>query len=302
MSTLPASDAGGHGVAARVARNTSVRAVGELLGKFSSLILLAFLARAVGPDGLGVFVFALAWAELASLPIDTGLDRLLTRRVAGDRSAVDPTFFNVIVIKLLRVGPVFAVSWTLVWALGYDGETRIAVALMSVALMFDSVVYTVGALFIGVERGDLVGVVTLVQRLVAGTLGILAIVAGYGVTTVIGGYLVGSAVGVGVAFFLLYRRVLRPARVTDRAGRREIARASRAFAAQEMLASGLARFDAILLSILATPSVVGLYGAATGCSSRPSSSPAPCRARSPRCTPTWARMPGRRSRWSSRAR
>jgi O-antigen/teichoic acid export membrane protein len=68
-----------------------VRAAAELLGKLSSLALLALLARRTGAAGLGVFVFAIAWAQVAAVLIGPGLDRLLLRREARRSTARCPT-------------------------------------------------------------------------------------------------------------------------------------------------------------------------------------------------------------------
>ena len=106
--------------AARVARNTTTRALGEILGKLASLVLFAVLARTVGEVDLGGFVFAFAWAQIATIPIGLGFDRYVLRRVARDRSAVDPLFFNALSLKLVRAVPITAVSFALVSALGYD--------------------------------------------------------------------------------------------------------------------------------------------------------------------------------------
>ncbi len=86
-------------------RNTTVRAVAELLGKFASLALLAVLAREEGTDGVGVFVFAMAWSELATTPIGMGLDRYFLRRVAVERAELERGLSNVIALKSRALFP-----------------------------------------------------------------------------------------------------------------------------------------------------------------------------------------------------
>src|SRR3954468_5446756 len=103
-TTAPPSDAARR-AAARVARNTAVRFVADILGKIASLALFTVLAHEVGPAGVGVLVFALAWSELAVTPIDMGLDRYFLRRVAVERAELDARFFNVIALKLSRAMP-----------------------------------------------------------------------------------------------------------------------------------------------------------------------------------------------------
>ena len=251
-----------HGVAARVARNAGVRAAAELFGKFATLALMAVLARTEGASGVGVFVFALAWTELASIPINMGFDRHFLRRVARDRAELEGSLLNVLALKLVRAVPVIVVSLALIWVLDYSSQTRLAVLLLTFSFLLDAVRLTFVAAFNGLERGDLVGTVLVVQRLVSGALGLLVLALGFGVVAVAGMYVIGSAAAVAVGGLALARRVRmgRPALSPER--RRELRRGSLAFGAQDIFSGGIARFDTILLSVLATSAVVGIYGGA----------------------------------------
>lgn len=253
---------GGRGAAKRVARNASLRGVAELIGKFSTLGLMVVLARQEGPAGLGVFVFALAWSELASTPIDMGYDRHFQRLIARDPSRLGSVLFNVLVLKARRAVPVVAASWVLVWVLGYEGDTRAAVYLLTVVYLLETVRYTAFAVFTAHERADLIGLVLVVQRLASGGLGLLALLLGYGVVAVAGAYVIAAAIGLALAAVLFVRVVGLPRFALPREPRAELERHSLPFAAQEVLSAGMARLDVILLSVFATQAVVGLYGAA----------------------------------------
>ena len=79
-----AQDAG-----ARAVRNTVVRATSDIAGKVLSFILFAALARSLDQTAVGIYFFGLAFVQLAAVPVDLGLDRLLLRRVSEDRRAAD---------------------------------------------------------------------------------------------------------------------------------------------------------------------------------------------------------------------
>ncbi len=255
-------EGGARGAASRVMRNTGVRALGELVGKFASLALMAVLARNVGPEGLAVLVFALAWCELATAPIEMGFDRYFLRRVARDRAELERSYFNVITLKLSRAVPVVAASWLLVWALGYDSETLTAVFILTGAFLLDSFSFTTFSAFNAVERGDLVGLTLAVQRILSGCVGLTLVLLGYGVIAVTLAYLGASVIAMVLALAMLARHVERPRAIRPPGPRRELRRQSVPYAAQEVFSAGIARLDAVLLSLLAVQSVVGLYGAA----------------------------------------
>jgi O-antigen/teichoic acid export membrane protein len=248
--------------ATRAARNTAVRAVADLTGKFASLALFVVLAREEGPVGVGIFFFGLAWSEVALALVNMGFDRYLLRRVAAERAELDRRFFNVFTLKLRRAVPVLAASSALILVVGEDTTTRVCVLVLSGALLLDGLSYTVQATFNALERAELIAAALITQRLVSATLGVVLLISGLGVVAVAVAYAAGSALGFVVAMVLLARRIGMPARVLPRGPRREMSRASIPFAAQDLMSAGVARVDALILSALATQEIVGYYGAA----------------------------------------
>ncbi len=246
----------------RAAANATLRAGAEIATKLSSLALLFVLARKVGPHGLGVYVFALAWAGIANLPVDMGFDRYLIRQVAKDRANVDRLLLNIVATKALRAGPVLVISAVLLVALGYHGAQREAVYVAIIAVLFESLSASIAAVFTGLEHGGLASAVLICQRLPAAALGLLALAAGYGVVAVLIAYAIATLVALVVAVALMVRRLGRLRLEISRAGRREVSRRTITLGAQEVFSAGLAKADAVLLSLLGTTVAVGQYGAA----------------------------------------
>lgn len=262
MAEEPPKLSPGERAGERAALNTVTRAVGEVVGKLASLVLFAALARKVGESDLGVYVFAFAWAQIATIPIGLGFDRYVLRRFARERPSVHELFFNVIVLKLLRSVPVTAISFALVSALGYGPQTRTAVYILTLGLLLDSTARTLFATFNAFERGTLVAATVVVQRFAAAGLGLAALAAGGGVIAVSATFTVGTAVGLALGFALMRRSIGIPRVSLDRERRRELRRVSRGYAVQDVLGTLLAKLDAVLLSLLATSAAVGRYGAA----------------------------------------
>lgn len=245
----------------RAAGNAAARATADIVAKLGALVLVFVLARRAGATGLGVYVFALAWAEVTRLPIVMGFDRFLTRQVAADRGNVDALLANVIAVKLVRTVPVLAASFLLVNALGYGGASREAVYAAAIAMVFDALTGTVVAVFTGLERGGLSAAVLLFERMLFAALGLLALALGRGVVSVLAAYVVSTACALGLALVLLVARVGRPRVVLTKAGWRTVQSRTLGFAVQEVFSTGIARADAVLLSLLGTTAAVGIYGA-----------------------------------------
>jgi O-antigen/teichoic acid export membrane protein len=239
-----------------------VRAGAELIGKLLTLVVLAALTRKEGTSALGILVFSLAWAEVASLPVDMGFDRHLQRLIARDRDWIDKGFFNVFLMKARRALVVVPLSLLLLILLDYDRYTIEVVVAATVSYLAVSARWTIWAVFIAVERGELVASMLLAERFAAGALGLLAIWIGAGTLGVAVAFAVAAITAALIGMVLLYRHVTRPERHFPPEPRKTLSGGSLPFAAQDYLTAGIARADAILLSLLATDFVVGLYGGA----------------------------------------
>jgi O-antigen/teichoic acid export membrane protein len=225
-------------------------------------VLFAVLARKVGDERLGIFVFALAWAEVAMTPVGLGIDLYVQRVVAGDRARVDDHFFNALYLKLWRGVPIVAGSIALVYLLDYSRTTELTVSILTVGLLFDTLARTPTNVFNAFERGELVAVAIVAQRIVAAAAGLAVLFAGYGVVAVAITYSAGAVLRFVLSMGLLRSRLRLPALILPSDVRRGMRRQSLAFTAQDIFGLVLARADVLLLAALASDAVVGLYGSA----------------------------------------
>ena len=253
-----ASGAAGH----RAATNTFTRALGEIVGKFASLAVFIALAREVGVSEFGTYVFAFSWVQVATMPIALGAERYILHEVARNPGSMHDLLFNGIALKLLRAVPITALSFLLLELLGYGGTAREAVYILTVGQLLEALSRTLFAVFNGVERGTLVGTTIVIQRVGAAALGLAAIAAGGGVVAVSTTFTVGTAIGFAVGLLFMRRSIGLPRPRLARDVRVSLARASRGYGLQDILGVMLAKVDVIVLSLLATSTAVGLYGAA----------------------------------------
>jgi O-antigen/teichoic acid export membrane protein/peptidoglycan/xylan/chitin deacetylase (PgdA/CDA1 family) len=259
--TLQPSSAG-HQAGERAARNTTVRAAAEIAGKLATFVLFAGLTRAVGQEGVGSYVIALAFMQIATLPIGVGTDQYLLRQVARDRGNLDRLFFNILGLKLSLTVPVLTVALLVLNLIGYDTRTREAAYVLTVGLLLDLIGKTFEGVFNGTERGELLALSLVVQRIVTAAVGLSLLAAGYGVVAVAASYSAGSAVGVLTSGLVLRRHIGIPGGKMDRRTWPSLVTTSFPFAIQDVFNLLLFRLDAVILSLLATQTAVGRYGSA----------------------------------------
>jgi O-antigen/teichoic acid export membrane protein len=248
---------------ARAAKNTAVRAAGEIFGKLGSLVLFAVLARETGPVGVGVYVFALAWGEVAMAPVGLGIDRYMLRRVSADRASLDGFLWNAFYLKLARGIPIVALSAVLAILVIPLSETQKAtVVIITGGMLLDTLARTLLYTFNAYERGELAAAMVTTDKVLAASLGLGALAAGYGVVAVAITFTVGTASKLALGFVLLMRKVRRPAWALPRDPRKELRRRSLPFTVEDIFGLVLSRVDVLMLSALASAAVVGLYGSA----------------------------------------
>jgi O-antigen/teichoic acid export membrane protein len=253
-----ASGAAGH----RAATNTFTRALGEIVGKFASLAVFVVLAREVGASDFGTFVFAFSWVQVATMPIALGAERYILHEVARNRDSMHDLLYNGIALKLVRAVPITALSFLLLELLGYGGTAREAVYILTIGQLIEAISRTMFAVLNGIERAPLVATTIVVQRVGAAALGLAAIAAGGGILAVSITFTIGTAIGFVVGTLLMRRAIGLPRPRVARDLRLTIARGSRGFGVQDFLGVLLAKLDVVFLSLLATSTAVGLYGAA----------------------------------------
>src|SRR5688572_30618498 len=85
--------------------------------------LVVLIARGLGPDAFGGFVFALAFGSLIAVLPNFGLDRILVRQVVRDRAAASSWFAAAGTLRLGLAVAAIAVAALLLPALVPAGES-----------------------------------------------------------------------------------------------------------------------------------------------------------------------------------
>lgn len=95
------------GTVQRVARNTGIIIVGEVIFKLASLVVIIYLARYLGTAGFGKYTFIFAYIAFFNVISDLGLQAILVREMSRDPSNTSKLIGNACIIRLILT--VFAV-------------------------------------------------------------------------------------------------------------------------------------------------------------------------------------------------
>lgn len=132
-----------------IAKNTSYFTLALILQKIISFTYFTLIARALGPEDLGKYYFAISFASVFSIIMDLGLANVLTREIAKEKNGSNKFFGAVLAIKLPLTIITGATIVILANLLGYPELTKILIYFSTVCVILDSFTAT----FFSVARG-----------------------------------------------------------------------------------------------------------------------------------------------------
>lgn len=87
----------------KIAKNTSLFLISQIISYLIGLIYTIYLARYLGPANFGIITFALSFISVLGIFTDLGLNNLMTREIARDKTLTPKYLNNFISIKILMV-------------------------------------------------------------------------------------------------------------------------------------------------------------------------------------------------------
>jgi O-antigen/teichoic acid export membrane protein len=247
----------------RVATNTIFRAAGEAVAKVASLAFYVVLARQLGSEDYGAFVFALALTGALLIGAGFGTDELIAREVARERVDAGRYLSNVVALKVVTAALLLGVAMGVVFIGGYSAPERIATLLVGVGVAAEVMAKSWHAIFQAYERLELVSACLILQRVLTAAVGIAVLLEGGELVAAAAVYMGGALVGF-LAAELLWRRFTYSHRPRPtRAGAWRLLIGGLPIGVAALLWVLLLKVDVLMLSFLASNAEVGIYAAAS---------------------------------------
>jgi O-antigen/teichoic acid export membrane protein len=254
--------AGGSALA-RLARNGALSASAEVLSKLCSLLFFVLVARELGGNTLGHYVFAMAMTSLVWSFAGFGLDRLAMRDIARDPAAMGSIAVPMAAMKAGAALAIVLVCAAVLQVAGEDAEVVWLVLILGTGIALAMTAATAQTVCAAHERMDYVFLLKVPWAIVSALLGSAVVIAGGGIVAAsIVSSLVVGAIGTVWAWIVVNRNfgaLGGGLRVRDWP---RMLREAVPFGLQEMLGQIIFRFDTVLLAAVAASQVVGAYGAA----------------------------------------
>ncbi|MFH1326334.1 MAG: flippase [Candidatus Falkowbacteria bacterium] len=248
---------------ANIAKNTSYFTLALILQKVISFSYFIIIARAIGPENLGKYYFAISFTTIFAIFIDVGMASVLIRETAKVRQRAEYYLRNVIGLKLILTLFSFVTVFVLINLMGYPELTKQLVYLSSVAMILDSFTLTFFAVSRGFHNLSFESFAVVLYQALILSMGSLFLYFDYSLHWLMGAIVVASAINFLYSASIVkyqWKMSLWPQFNQDII--RNIIKMSLPFALFGIFQRFYTYFDSILLSILAGDTYVGLYSVA----------------------------------------
>lgn len=172
------------GEAGRLGRNFAAFLVAQLLAQVLTLVVSIVLARTLGVDQYGIFVFGFAFPSWLLLIVSLGLNSVLTIDVAADNAKASSYISTIAVIRVPLVIVAFAALWIATQIVLSDPLARTVTLVLGLSSLLATYAGTFGNVFRAFERLEFTAVVLLVERVVTTAAVILLLLLGFGLLEV----------------------------------------------------------------------------------------------------------------------
>jgi PST family polysaccharide transporter len=254
-----------HAAPIRVVKNSIWLIAQPLLMNAISLFAVAYIARGLGKDDYGRFIYALSFITMFMPLTNLGLRMLTVRDIATSRTRPDlPDFIGRMLalrFSLAIFGAVLAIG--IVSFVQSSPDTRHVVYLATCIILLQGLTTTVTDVFQAFETMRHVAQVQFLSGLILTVLSIVAIFLGYGLIGLMASYVIGNLIGTVLSLYYLYANYTTPKiSFSLRFWKESLVKAAPFFFPTLVSQTGR-QLGVVILGGSAGPSAVGTYGAAS---------------------------------------
>jgi len=247
----------------RIAKNTTYLTMAYVVQKLLSFIYFIFVARMIGVDNVGKYVFALSFTTIFSVFIDLGLSPVLTRETAKETSRANSQLNNILGIKTILSVLTFIVVIALINILDYPTVTKTLVYLAGAIMVLDSFTLSFYAVFRGFQNLKYEALGMIIGQAITVIVGLTGLYLKFPLYIIIIALLANSFFNFLYSLILLEVKLgVKPRIKFNNAAGITLLKVALPFAIAAIFTRVYGYIDSVLLSILSGDKFVGWYGVA----------------------------------------
>ena len=259
--------------AKRIAKNSLAPIILNLFNRGIDFAFAFIMLRILGPADAGIYYYAIVIFGWFGILTNFGLNTFLMREVARRRDEAGRYLFNSTVLRLglAVIGVPLVIAFLVIRQATVDpaleSQAIIAIVLLYVGLLPNSISTGLTALFYAFEKAEFPAAITTVSTIVKVTVGLATLLLGWGVVGLAGGAVITNLVTFGVLAWLARSLVekdlpQRAQRGFDYILMRHMLAESWPLMFNHLLATVFFKIDVVLMEAINGNTVVGQYSTA----------------------------------------
>lgn len=248
--------------AKKIAKNTTALVVGDVISKIFSLVLIIYVAKYAGADGLGKYSFAFAFVGLFGIISGLGLDNLIVRELSRDKNKTCTFVFNLSVMRLFLSFFMFTLIYVAINTLNYPADTRMMVYIIGLSIILNILAGTFRSVFRASEQMGIDTIITIFERIIVCIGGPLILYSGYGLTSLVYIILLGSFSSLILSITLAIPRIQLKEYKIDWSFWKYALKQAVPLTSIALFATIYSQIDSVMLSVMKGDEAVGWYNAA----------------------------------------
>lgn len=245
----------------RIARNVALLYSARVTSTLLKFLLFIWIGRILGEATLGKFTFATVFTAFFSILLSLGLDDLLVREVARDKTAASKYLGNIASLRVILSAVVFGLIALVINLMGYPQDTRLAVYIFGGYVVFSSLTSLFRANFRAFEQMQWDSLLEILESVITASVGLLLLFRGFGLIEISLVFLFASIINFIIGFRLCDGKFAKIKFGFDIEFLKTMIKNAIPFCVTMLLILSI-RMDTILLSTMKGDAIVGGYNAA----------------------------------------
>ncbi|OIN95073.1 hypothetical protein COS81_02410 [candidate division WWE3 bacterium CG06_land_8_20_14_3_00_42_16] len=250
------------GTGQRIIKNTFALTISNFVPRAIQTLLVFYAARLVGDVGLGKYYTISSLIAILSLVTDFGLNGLITREIAKDKSDTQKYFWNILFFKIFLFLLSFIFLILTVKILGYSVDILKGAYIFGLFMIISAISSFICAFWQAFEEMKFIGIFATLGSLFNLGITVWLLMRGAGFMSLIWGLVVSSLVTLFLHLIFFGRRASLKFENIDLLFLKKILKVVVPFALISIFSTIYFRQDIIFLSKFKNDAVVGWYGSA----------------------------------------
>lgn len=246
----------------KIARNMTSLIVAQIVSRGLGVLYVAALARYVGTEGIGKISTATALNGLLVLLVGPGLNTLLVRDVAPDRTRAGAYVSNMLFLKAALGIPFVLLTMASARVIGYPSDTALVIYAYTLVYLIGALGETLSAVFQAFERMEYQAASQVVRDLINFSLSLIAIYQRCSLLTIVLMSVIAEFCRLLLVIALAYSRFVGPRLAISLSMSKRLLISSRSFGVLLILHTLQSQLGILVLSLFHPEHVVGTFSAA----------------------------------------